>query len=84
MRKSEKNKMTFEEALARLEEATSKLERGELALADLLKTFETGMEYVEICQSRLAAAEDAVDKVLKKEENTLVEMPLVLGEEADV
>lgn len=84
MRKSEKNKMTFEEALARLEEATSELERGELALADLLKTFETGMEYVEICQSRLANAEDAVDKVLKKEENTLTEMPLVLGEEADV
>lgn len=84
MRKSEKNKMTFEEALARLEDATSALEQGDLALADLLKTFEEGMEYVEICQMRLANAEAAMDKVLKQEKDRLIEMPLVLEEERDV
>lgn len=84
MRKSEKNKMTFEEALARLEDATSALEQGDLALADLLKTFEEGMEYVEICQTRLANAEAAMDKVLKQEKDRLIEMPLVLEEERDV
>lgn len=84
MRKSEKNKMTFEEALARLEESAGALERGDLPLADLLRTFEEGMEYVEICQARLAAAELSMDKILKQEEAELVELPLVLEEEADV
>lgn len=84
MRKSEKNKMTFEDALARLEEATSALERGDLALAELLKTFEEGMEYVEICQTRLTRAQETIDKVLEQEEERLAEMPLILEEEADV
>ena len=51
MRKTEKNKMSFEDALLRLEEAANVLESGDLPLAELLKTFEDGMEYVEIAKS---------------------------------
>ncbi len=84
MRKSEKNKMSLEDALLKLEEAASALESGELPLADLLKTFEDGMEYVEICQDRLQKAEAAMDKVLQKEQDKIIEMPLVLEEESHV
>ncbi|MBQ6712243.1 MAG: exodeoxyribonuclease VII small subunit [Selenomonadales bacterium] len=84
MRKTEKNKMSFEDALLRLEEAASTLESGDLPLAELLKTFEDGMEYVEICQDRLQKAEAAMDKVLQKEQDKIVEMPLVLEEESHV
>ena len=84
MRKTEKNKMSFEDALLRLEEAASALESGDLTLAELLKTFEAGMEYVEICQDRLHKAEAAMDKVLQKEQDKIVEMPLVLEEESHV
>ena len=84
MRKTEKNKMSFEDALLRLEEAANALESGDLPLAELLKTFEDGMEYVEICQDRLQKAEAAMDKVLQKEQDKIVEMPLVLEEENHV
>ena len=84
MRKSEKNKMSFEDALVRLEEAANALERGDLPLADLLNTFEDGMEYAEICQERLQKAEDAMDKVLQREQDKITEMPLVLEEEENV
>lgn len=84
MRKSEKNKMTFEDALARLEEAASALERGDLPLAELLKTFEEGMEFAEICQTRLNDAQMTMDNILRTEEGKLVEMPLVLEEGSDV
>lgn len=84
MRKSEKNKMSFEDALVHLEEAAGALERGDLPLAELLKTFEDGMEYVEICQQRLQKAEDAMDKVLQREQDKIIEMPLVLEEEENV
>lgn len=84
MRKAEKNKMSFEDALLRLEEAANVLESGELPLAELLKTFEDGMEYVEICQDRLQKAEATMDKVLQKEQDKIVEMPLVLEEESHV
>lgn len=84
MRKTEKNKMSFEDALLRLEEAASALESGDLPLSELIKTFEDGMEYVEICQDRLQKAEDAMDKVLQKEQDKIVEMPLVLEEENHV
>ena len=84
MRKTEKNKMSFEDALLRLEEAASALESGDLPLSELIKTFEDGMEYVEICQVRLQKAEAAMDKVLQKEQDKIVEMPLVLEEENHV
>lgn len=84
MRKAEKNKMSFEDALLRLEKAANVLESGELPLAELLKTFEDGMEYVEICQDRLQKAEATMDKVLQKEQDKIVEMPLVLEEESHV
>ena len=84
MRKAEKNKMSFEDALLRLEKAANVLESGGLPLAELLKTFEDGMEYVEICQDRLQKAEATMDKVLQKEQDKIVEMPLVLEEESHV
>ena len=76
--------MSFEDALVRLEEAANALERGDLPLADLLKTFEDGMDYAEICQERLQKAEAARDKVRQREQDKITEMPLVLEEEENV
>ncbi|MGB9826015.1 MAG: exodeoxyribonuclease VII small subunit [Desulfofundulus sp.] len=53
-----KNKeLTFEAAMARLEEITQALERGDLALEEALAYFKEGTALIEHCQSLLDAAE---------------------------
>lgn len=62
---NQKKKLTFEEALAGLEEIVSSLESGELALDDALSAFEKGVLLVKQCQTQLHAAEQKVSLLLK-------------------
>ena len=49
--------MTFEQALARLDETVQALEAGELPLSDATRLYEKGMRLARICSEMLAAAE---------------------------
>jgi exodeoxyribonuclease VII small subunit len=62
-----KKKMTFEEALNRLEKLVQNLESGETPLEESIKAFEEGKELVNFCLSLLDKAEA---KIKQLEENT--------------
>ncbi len=59
-----KNEMTFENAMAELENITDKLSEGNLALDEMMKLYEKGQELSAYCKKIL----DAYDKKLEKAE----------------
>ncbi len=65
--------MTFEEAMAKLEEIVRKLEGGSAPLDQSLAMFEEGVALVKLCNSRLDAAEQKVKILTAAENGTLVE-----------
>jgi len=58
-----KKKLSFEDALKRLEEIVSQLESGEISLDESLKAFEEGRELVSFCLNKLDEAEQKVKKL---------------------
>ena len=72
------NKMTFEAALARLEEIVRAMESGSAALDSSLSLFEEGIGLVKFCTKALDTAEQKV-KILQKDENgELAEAPFAV------
>jgi exodeoxyribonuclease VII small subunit len=60
MKMPEKN---FEQALERLEEIVSSLERGETDLDESLKLFEEGISLVRLCNQQLKQAEQKLEQL---------------------
>jgi exodeoxyribonuclease VII small subunit len=54
------SEMTFEEAMAELEQVVGKLERGDVALDDSIKLYERGAELKKRCEAKLKDAEEKV------------------------
>ncbi|WP_136442992.1 exodeoxyribonuclease VII small subunit [Pacificoceanicola onchidii] len=52
--------MTFEEAMAELEQVVGQLERGDVALEDSIKLYERGAELRKRCDAKLKEAEEKV------------------------
>lgn len=69
----EKQEMTFETAIARLEEIVRMLESGNAPLDKSLAMFEEGVALVKLCNSRLDNAEQKVKILTVGENGTLVE-----------
>lgn len=59
-------KITFEEALAKLEEIAERLEGGDISLDEALKKFDEGVKMVAFCNEKLEEAQRKVDLLLKK------------------
>ena len=68
-------KMTFEQAMARLEEIVKLLEQGEAPLEDALSLFEEGTKLMKKCSAQLARAEQKVTKLLAGPDGAPVEEP---------
>lgn len=66
------NEMTFEQALARLEQIVRSLEGGNVPLEDLIKLFDEGTGLVKLCTARLDKAEEKV-KLLQLKDSILTE-----------
>ncbi len=64
--------MTFEQALARLEQIVKALEGGNVPLEDLIKLFDEGTNLVKLCTERLDKAEEKV-KLLQMKDGILTE-----------
>ena len=76
--KMAENKVTFESALARLEEIVRAMESGSAALDSSLSLFEEGIGLVKFCTKALDTAEQKV-KILQKDENgELTEAPFAV------
>ncbi len=71
---NEKNEtMTFEAAMARLEEIVRMLEGGNAPLDTSLTLFEEGVALVKLCNSKLDTAEQKVKILTDAGDGTLVE-----------
>lgn len=72
---SGKKEKSFEENITHLEEIVSRLERGDVLLADSLALFEEGTKLVTACTGMLDEAEQKVVQLRKGPEGELVEVP---------
>ncbi len=60
------NKLSFEEALTKLETTVEAMEAGEVPLAELIAKFEEGNKLLQVCENRLKEAEMKIE-LLKKQ-----------------
>lgn len=68
-------KLSFEEALGRLDEIVRHLEKGDLPLSESLKLVEEGSGLLKDCSTMLDEAEQKVVKLKKGEDRQPVELP---------
>ena len=61
----------FEEAFKRLDEIVTKLESGDLSLEESMTLFEEGITLTETCKTRLEAAEQNIQLLLKDSDGNL-------------
>jgi exodeoxyribonuclease VII small subunit len=66
MRKKEKNKLSFEEAMKKLEGIVRKLEDGSHSLEKSLELFEEGVKLTRYCNEKLDEAEKKIEVLMKK------------------
>ena len=69
-------KWTFEQAMARLEEIVTQLERGEAPMDQALSLFEEGTALMKKCSGMLDKAEQKVSKLLAGPDGSPVERPM--------
>ena len=58
-----KNEITFEQAIAELQDVVDKLEAGKVALEESLSLYERGVALVKVCNDRLDRAQQRVSAV---------------------
>lgn len=75
----EEKKMTFEQALGRLEEIVALLEKGDAPLDQSLELYEEGAALVRRCNAALEQAERRVTVLLKDQEGTVTEQVFDAG-----
>ncbi len=61
---AEKQELSFEENLEKLETIVKKLETGETPLDDAIKDFEEAMKLAKTCDEKLKNAEEAITKIV--------------------
>jgi len=66
-----KKKVTFEEALARLETIAEQIERGEIGLEESIGKYEEGMALVRQCREILSRAEHKIQQLQQRPDGTL-------------
>jgi len=59
-------KITFEQAMAELDEIVRKLENGQIPLEEAVKVYERGIELKKICEEKLNTAEMKIEKLTLK------------------
>lgn len=68
-----KKGVDFEQSLSTLESLVSRMEQGDMTLEESLQAFETGIALTRECQTRLAAAEQQVSKLIEQQGTTSLE-----------
>ncbi|WP_242218857.1 exodeoxyribonuclease VII small subunit [Bacillus cereus group sp. BfR-BA-01380] len=74
------NKLSFEEAIAKLEQIVSKLEQGDVPLEEAISYFKEGMELSKLCDEKLKGVQEQMAVILG--ENGELRPFSNLGEEA--
>ena len=76
-----KKTKTFEEALSRLEEIVTLMEKGELSLDDTVKLYKEGVELASLCGGKLTDAKQQVTILSVGLDGQLSEKPFDIKEE---
>lgn len=66
-------KLSFEEALAQLEQVVRQLENGELSLDQSLAAFQKGSELSKFCRQKLNEVERTISKLVTTADGEMVE-----------
>jgi exodeoxyribonuclease VII small subunit len=64
-------KLSFEDALEKLEAIVESMESGDVPLADLLAKFEDGTKLLKVCEGRLKEAELKIEQLKKQKDGTI-------------
>jgi exodeoxyribonuclease VII small subunit len=67
--------MSFEDALAELEQIVKRLEEGKGRLDDAILSYERGALLKQHCEAKLSEAQGRVDKIVRRAEGTLSTEP---------
>ncbi len=67
--------LTFEQAIDRLEKIVADMEAAELPLEDVLKKYEEGTRLVRFCNQKLEEAEKKIEVLTKKADGTVALEP---------
>ncbi|MDO8343582.1 MAG: exodeoxyribonuclease VII small subunit [Cellvibrio sp.] len=70
---SKKKGADFEQSLSTLESLVNRMEQGDMTLEESLQAFESGIALTRECQTRLAAAEQQVNKLIEQQGNISIE-----------
>jgi exodeoxyribonuclease VII small subunit len=68
-----KKNIDFEQSLSALEALVNRMEQGDMTLDESLLAFESGIALTRECQTRLAAAELQVTKLIEQQGNIRLE-----------
>ncbi len=60
-----KNEMTYEEAIAKIEEILAKFKNNEVSVDELATETKRATELIELCRTRLTSAEKDLKKILE-------------------
>ena len=63
----EEEEVSFEEALANLEEIIQRMESGEAPLESLVTHYQTGVKMLKLCREKIEGAEMKIKEVQEKE-----------------
>lgn len=61
--------LTFEQALARLDEVVARMDGGDVGLEEAVRLFEQGQELLGVCRERLALAQQRITELTAQGEN---------------
>ena len=68
-----KKNIDFEQSLSALEALVTRMEQGDMTLDESLQAFESGIALTRECQTRLAAAELQVTRLIEQQGNLRLE-----------
>jgi exodeoxyribonuclease VII small subunit len=71
--------LTFEAALARLEQVVADMEGGQLALEQSISRFEEGMKLSQFCATQLEAIERRIETLVRQADGTFAWQPAELA-----
>ncbi len=71
MAQTKKTKMTFEQALERLEQIVKQIEEGQVSLEESITKYAEGVELIKRCQTVLDEAEKKIQLLAKGEKGSL-------------
>lgn len=79
MKKAVQTQLNFEDAMKRMEEIVSSLERGDTPLEESIRLFEEGMTISKFCSEKLKTAEGTIQKLIESASGAISLEPLTLN-----